>query len=95
MKREDYVIGQDFWMGGRRWRCTDIGTRVVTAICLEEPKQVLRSDRQGHQELVNITDEQRKSWHRGPPYAVEEDVIDEYDMEGCAPTEQAWKELFE
>jgi prevent-host-death family protein len=35
MRREDFRIGGTFWSGGRPWRCTDIGTRVITAIQLD------------------------------------------------------------
>ncbi len=31
----DFEIGTTFWCGGRAWRCTDIGTRVIVAICLD------------------------------------------------------------
>lgn len=30
----------------------------------------------------------------GPPYAVVEHVFDENDLEGCAPTLEAWREEF-
>ena len=36
MKLEEFTIGQDFVCGGKAWRCTDIGTRVVSAICLTD-----------------------------------------------------------
>ncbi|WP_173574155.1 hypothetical protein [Acetobacter sicerae] len=29
------------------------------------------------------------SWFKGPPYAVGESVFDEYDLEGCYPSEAA------
>lgn len=29
------------------------------------------------------------SWFKGPPYAVGESVFDEYDLEGCYPSEVA------
>jgi hypothetical protein len=33
MLLSDFVIGEDFYTGsGRRWRCTDVGSRVVVAI---------------------------------------------------------------
>ena len=35
MRREDFRIGLEFWCDGRRWRCIDLGTRVVVAVCLE------------------------------------------------------------
>jgi hypothetical protein len=35
MKHSESRIGLEFWCGGKRWCCTDVGTRVVTAISLE------------------------------------------------------------
>ena len=35
MKHSDFAIGDEFWCGGRQWRCTDIGTRVIVAIRLD------------------------------------------------------------
>ena len=35
MKREQFSIGKVFWCGGKRWRCTDVGTRVIVAIALD------------------------------------------------------------
>jgi hypothetical protein len=34
MEHADFVIGGTFWCSGSRWRCTDIGTRVIVAIKL-------------------------------------------------------------
>jgi len=35
MKPSDLKIGLEFWMSGSRWRCTDVGSRVVIAIKLD------------------------------------------------------------
>jgi hypothetical protein len=35
MRLSDFKIGMEFWMSGSRWRCTDIGTRLVIAIKLD------------------------------------------------------------
>jgi hypothetical protein len=35
MRHEQFELGGTFWFGGDRWRCTDIGTRTVTAIKLD------------------------------------------------------------
>ena len=35
MNRSDFSIGLEFHCGGKRWRCTDVGTRVIVAIALE------------------------------------------------------------
>jgi len=36
MKHSDFVIGKNFWCGGLERRCTDIGTRTIIAICLDD-----------------------------------------------------------
>ncbi len=35
MKHADFSIGKIFRCGDKRWRCTDVGTRVIVAICLD------------------------------------------------------------
>jgi hypothetical protein len=86
MRRSDFSIGLEFWCGGRRWRCTDIGTRVIVAICLEPRELVhLELDVAGkakRTETRAISDDPRDL--NGPPYGVVESVFDEYDMDGCA-----------
>lgn len=94
MRLSDFRTGREFWMGGRRWRCTDVGTRVAVAICLEDPVQVVEVV-DGVRSKRAVSDAERPAWHRGPPYAIEEVVIDECDMQGCRPSEAAWKEDFE
>jgi len=36
MKKERFVIGQDFFTATGAWRCTDIGSRVIVAILLDQ-----------------------------------------------------------
>ena len=36
MKINEFRIGCEFFCGGKKWRCTDLGTRVVIAICVSE-----------------------------------------------------------
>jgi hypothetical protein len=36
MKHSDFKIGEHFLCGGNRWRVTDVGTRVITAIMIAE-----------------------------------------------------------
>lgn len=31
----DFQIGRTFRCGGKNWTCTDLGTRVVVAICID------------------------------------------------------------
>lgn len=35
MEHSDFRIGQDFYTGSGKWRCTDIGTRTIVAIKLD------------------------------------------------------------
>jgi NLI interacting factor-like phosphatase len=65
MNKQDFHIGTEFFTEAGRWRCTDIGTRAIVAIKVDE----VHSD--------NTT------WHTGPPYAVEEHVFDENDLQAC------------
>lgn len=88
MRRGDFVIGREFWCGGKRWRCTDVGSRVVVAVCLE-PHEIVASlrDKQADEsvhEIPAITSD--SEWLHGPPYALAELVFDEHDMKGCSLT---------
>jgi hypothetical protein len=65
VKHSDCEIGKTFWCGGRPWRCTDIGTRVIVAIRLDHDDD--------------------PTWYSGPPYAVGEISLNEFDLEGCSP----------
>ena len=86
MNRTEFSIGLEFLCNDKRWRCTDIGTRVVTAICLE-PREMVRSeidpnDRTKRIQTAYISDDPRDL--NGPPYGVVERVFDEYDMDACS-----------
>ena len=37
MTRADFTIGRSFWTATGEWRCTDVGTRVVVAVKVDEP----------------------------------------------------------
>ena len=86
MKHEDFLIGKDFLCGGHRWRCTDIGTRVIVAISLGIHEIALAAQYDKNSELPNIqyktTDD--PSWFKGPPYAIVEHVFDEDSIVGCS-----------
>jgi hypothetical protein len=68
MEHSDFKIGTEFMTAAGRWRCTDVGTRIIAAIRLDLDHDPF--------------------WYNGPPYAVAEQVFDEYDFEGCAPAPQ-------
>lgn len=85
MKLNEFGVGREFWCGGRRWRCTDVGSRVVVAICLE-PHEIVRltaaaGTSSGAIEQC-VTDD--PNWFSGPPFAIEESVFDEHDLPACA-----------
>ena len=78
MRLQDFRIGEEFLAHGERWRCTDLGTRVVAAIRVEyvevggtEPQRL------NHDEAT------ARGWFNGPPYAVAEVLFDEDDQVGC------------
>jgi hypothetical protein len=79
MELSDFKIGGEFNFAGKRWRCTDIGTRVVAAICLEP---VTVGYVTSNSDSVKRRDND-PSWFNGPPYAVSETVFDEYDQPAC------------
>ena len=85
MEHRDFRIGVEFWSSGKRWRCTDVGTRVITAISLE-PHEVVewKTDEKGFKttERRYVTDD--PSWQRGPPYPIVEHVFDEDSIEICS-----------
>jgi len=82
MRHEEFRIAETFRCGGRQWRCTDIGTRTIVAICLdrvevESPSPELRRTL-GHAEA------EKEGWFSGPPYAVLEHVFDENGIVDCS-----------
>ncbi len=81
MRREDFELGKSFRCGGRLWRCTDVGTRVVVAIRLDE---VCVSGSDGERTL-DQHEAEAEGWFHGPPYAVAEAIFDEDDQEECEP----------
>ena len=90
MKHSAFRIGLEFWCGDNRWRCTDVGTRVIIAISLEPHEVVELSKSDGavgaSRTRRYVTDD--PDWLAGPPYQIPERVFDEYDIEGCSPLKQ-------
>lgn len=80
MKYEDFSIGLEFYTPGGKWRCTDIGTRVIIAIRIDQVT-VIHSDGKGT--ITSETVSNDESWFNGPPYAVAENIFDEYSIAGC------------
>ena len=83
MKHSDFFIGKEFFSATGKWRCTDVGSRVIIAISLE-PREMVRSyqdDNGARQEERFISSDPRDL--AGPPYCVVEHVFDEYAVEDC------------
>lgn len=86
MIHSDFSIGTEFWSGDKRWRCTDVGTRVVVAICLE-PREMVRlesdpTDPTRRIQTKYISNDPRDL--NGPPYGIVEIAFDEYDIGTCS-----------
>jgi len=86
MEHCEFHIGLEFWSGGKKWRCTDVGTRVVAAISLEPHEVVEITSVGGNEDRARerryLTND--PSWHIGPPYPVLEHLFDEDDQETCS-----------
>lgn len=78
---EDWKIGMEFWMSGNHYRVTDVGSRTLIAICIDLPMEIMTMGRGESEATPEMTDD--ASWFNGPPYAVNEIVIDEYDLQVC------------
>jgi len=88
MKHSDFRMGTEFFTETRRWRCTDVGTRVITAISLEPRNMVrMRGGAHGDQTEESFVSDDPLDLV-GSPYMVVERVFDEYDLEGCYATEE-------
>lgn len=84
MKHFEFKIGEIFYTDAGKWRCTDIGTRVVVAIRLDCVRVVQTTgNRVTSEQVLDEAEADLKGWFNGPPYAVAEKVFDELDQEGC------------
>ncbi len=81
MKHEDFSIGTEFLTDTGRWRCTDVGTRVIVAIRISKATIAARAD-DGTAKAPKKTPPD-PSWLNGPPYALAEQVFDEDDIADC------------
>lgn len=82
MRIDEFRIGGEFACGGRRYRCTDVGSRVVAAIRVDS---VEVGSSGGQRRTLDRAEAQAEGWFNGPPYAVAEMLFDEDDREGCEP----------
>ena len=83
MKHSEFRIGTEFFTAAGKWRCTDVGTRVIVAISLK-PRDIIRvrigEDGERIEEKF-VSDDPHDLV--GPPYLVAEHVFDENDFKGC------------
>jgi hypothetical protein len=73
-------IGDRFRTPTGVWRVTDVGTRTIAAIRVD---QVTTATGDGQHVTVRKLDEataEAEGWFRGPPYAVVEYLFDEDDQ---------------
>jgi hypothetical protein len=82
MAHSDFQPGIEFRFKNETWRCTDVGARTVTAICLTEVWVTRTAANTGKKERARITSIDPKRFV-GPPYGVPEQVIDERAMALC------------
>lgn len=58
MQHQDFAIGDDFFLSGGRWRCTDLGRRTVVAIKLESDDDPSWHDGPPYALVETVIDEQ-------------------------------------
>jgi hypothetical protein len=88
MDHADFYIGLEFWFCDRQWRCTDRGVRTVIAIRIDATEITINEAGSTTSRTLLREEAERDGWFNGPPYAVAEHVIDEYDLEGCTLTRE-------
>ncbi|WP_081160440.1 hypothetical protein [Ensifer aridi] len=84
MEHSEFHIGLDFWCGKSRWRCTEVGTRTVVAIRIDQVKTTTVDGRRTTHETLTYEQANAAGWFIGPPYAVAEVVFDEDDLQACS-----------
>jgi hypothetical protein len=82
MTHSEFVMGGTFWCGGRLWRCTDIGSRTIIAIRIDQVE--VDGSRPELRRTLNRAEAEAEGWFDGPPYAVAEIVFDEDDLKACS-----------
>lgn len=90
IQHSDFRIGLEFRYREQLWRCTDVGTRTITAICLSEVWVTRAKANTNVKERVRVTSFDSKRF-TGPPYGVPEQVFGESTFAACVP-ESDWQE---
>lgn len=83
MRISDFSIGTEFTMSEKTYRCTDVGSRVVIAIRIDEMTMALKQGDTISHQVLSRTEAEQQGWFDGPPYAVAEHIMDEDDLESC------------
>jgi hypothetical protein len=87
MNHADFKIGTEFRYRDLLWRCTDVGSRVVTAICLSEAWVTKTKVNTGVKERIRLSSVLPIHFE-GPPYQVEEIVVGERAMGDCVLSDE-------
>jgi hypothetical protein len=84
MKLSDFKVGTEFVHRQKTFRCTDVGSRVVIAICLSEVTQTQTRNVGGKvvKEQVAVLNPDA-SWFEGPPYGIPERAFNERELPEC------------
>lgn len=86
MDLSEFTIGGEFICSGRRYRCTDIGTRTVVAIQVDESTiGGIGPDGPLPTRTIPGAEADAMGLFNGPPYGVLEHLFDEDDREICEP----------
>ena len=84
MDHSEFEIGLEFRCSDRTFRCTDVGSRVIVAIRVDEVELTTKHEDGAITHSTLSHDEAAaKGWFDGPPFAVAELVFDEHDLEAC------------
>lgn len=83
MKFLDFQIGKEFKWLDKRHICTDIGTRVIVAICVESTVITTFKDGVITKKTIAYDEIIKDGWHIGPPYAMTEIVIPKDIIHEC------------
>jgi len=81
----DFRVGVEFRFGGQLWRCTDVGSRTIVAIRVDQVEKATRGGRGELRTILPRDEAEADGWFNGPPYAVPEIVFDECDLAACEP----------
>ena len=70
MQISDFSIGLEFYLGDKKYRCTDVVSRTVIAIRIDGVNVVRFDTETGTKETFFETEDEK--WYEGPPYGVVE-----------------------